>query len=87
MKVFVQYKNFSSRTSSKAKQSIPEPPVDQDGKYIHFKVIVGGDAVITVRDSLRLLPQGLEKLCKEIDVEHTNFAETVCHNNDITVEN
>ena len=33
---------------------IPEPPVDQDGKYIHFNVIVGGDTVITFRDSLGL---------------------------------
>ena len=65
---------------------IPEPPVDQDGKYIHFKVIVGGDTIITFRDSLRLLPQGLEKLCKEFDVEHKKLTETVSHD-DITVEN
>ena len=65
---------------------IPEPPVGQDGKYIHFKVVVGGDTVITFRDSLRLLPQGLEKLCKEFDVEHKKLTETVCHD-DITVEN
>ena len=65
---------------------IPEPPVDQDGKYIHFKVIVGGDAIITFRDSLRLLPQGLEKLCKEFNVEHKKLTETVSHD-DITVEN
>ena len=49
---------------------IPELLVDHDVKYIHFKVVVGGDTVITFRDSLRLLPQGLEKLCKEFDVEH-----------------
>ena len=65
---------------------IPEPPVDQDGKYIHFKVIVGGDTIITFRDSLRLLPQGLEKLCTEFDVEHKKLTETVSHD-DITVEN
>jgi hypothetical protein len=65
---------------------IPEPPVDQDGKYIHFKVVVGGDTIITFRDSLRLLPQALEKLCKEFNVEHKKLTETVCHD-DITVEN
>ena len=54
------------------------------GKYI--KVIVGGDTIITFRDSLRLLPQGLEKLCKEFDVEHKKPTETVSHD-DITVEN
>jgi len=33
-----------------------------------------------------MLPQGLEKLCKEFDVEHKKLTETVCHD-DITVEN
>ena len=65
---------------------IPEHPVYQDGKYIHFKVVVGGNTVITFRDSLRLLSQGLEKLCKEFDVEHKKLTETVSHD-DITVEN
>ena len=37
---------------------ISEPPVDQDGTHSHFKVVVGGDTIITFRDSLRLLPQG-----------------------------
>ena len=65
---------------------IPEPPVDQDGKYIHFKVVVDGDTVIRFRDSIRLLPQGLEKLCKEFGVEHKKLTETVSLDN-ITVEN
>jgi len=68
------------------KFDIPEPPIDQDGKYIHFKVVVGGDTIITFRDSLRLLFQVLEKLCKEFDIEHKKLTETVCHD-DITVEN
>ena len=45
--------------------------VEQDSKYIHVKVFVG-DCVITFRDSLRLLPGSLDKLCKE-SVSYTHL--------------
>ena len=53
--------------------------------HIHVKVFVG-DCVIVFHDSLRLLPAGLAKLCKEFKVEHQKLTETVDHD-DITVDN
>ena len=59
--------------------------VEQNSSYIHVKVFVG-DCVIVFHDSLRLLPAGLAKLCKEFKVEHQKLTETVDHD-DITVDN
>ena len=59
--------------------------VEQNSSYIHVKVFVG-DCVIVFHDSLRLLPAGLAKLCKEFKVEHQKLTETVNHD-DITVDN
>jgi hypothetical protein len=59
--------------------------VEQNSSYIHVKVFVG-DCVIVFHDSLRLLPAGLAKLCKEFEVEHQKLTETVDHD-DITVDN
>ena len=42
--------------------------------------------MIVFHDSLRLLPAGLAKLCKEFKVEHQKLTETVDHD-DITVDN
>ena len=64
---------------------ISEPPVDQNGKY-SLQGRRRRRMITTCRDYLRLLPQGLEKLCKEFDVEHKKLTETVSHD-DITVEN
>ena len=41
---------------------------------------------IKFKDSMRILPMGLEKLCIELDVEHKKLTETVSHD-DITLEN
>ena len=59
--------------------------VEQNSAYIHVKVFVG-DCAIVFHDSLRLLPAGLEKLCKEFKVEHQKLTETVDHD-DITADN
>ena len=59
--------------------------VEQNSSYIHVKVFVG-DCAIVFHDSLRLLPAGLAKLCKEFKVEHQKLTETVDHD-DITVDN
>ena len=59
--------------------------VEQNSSYIHVKVFVG-DCAIVFHDSLRLLPAGLAKLCKEFKVEHQKLIETVDHD-DITVDN
>ena len=59
--------------------------VEQNSSYLHVKVFVG-DCAIVFHDSLRLLPAGLAKLCKEFEVEHQKLTETVDHD-DITVDN
>ena len=59
--------------------------VEQDSKYIHVKVFVG-DCVITFRDSLRLLPGSLDKLCKEFNVTHQKLTGEVDHDK-ITIDN
>ena len=59
--------------------------VEQNSAYIHVKVFVG-DCAIVFHDSLRLLPAGLAKLCKEFKVKHQKLTETVDHD-DITVDN
>ena len=41
---------------------------------------------IKFKDSLRILPMGLEKLCKELKVKHQKLTETISHD-DITLEN
>ena len=59
--------------------------VEQNSSYIHVKMFVG-DCAIVFHDSLRILPAGLAKLCKEFKVKHQKLTETVNHE-DITVDN
>jgi len=59
--------------------------VEQESSYIHVKVFVG-DCAIVFHDSLRLLPEGLAKHCKEFKVKHQKLDETVNHD-DITINN
>lgn len=47
---------------------------------------ISKDFIIYFRDSFRLLPMSLEKLCNELDVKHKKLTETVSHN-DITLNN
>ena len=45
-----------------------------------------GDFKIFFRDSMKVLPASLEKLCLELDVPHKKMTETVSHD-DITIDN
>jgi len=45
-----------------------------------------GDMRISMKDSLRLLPEGLDKLTKDFKVPHQKLTETISHE-DITLEN
>jgi hypothetical protein len=47
---------------------------------------INKDFNVFFRDSFRLLPMSLEKLCIELDVKHKKLTETVSHN-DITLNN
>lgn len=51
-----------------------------------FRSRISKDFNVFFRDSFRLLPMSLEKLCKELDVKHKKLTETVKHS-DITLDN
>ena len=59
--------------------------IEQEGSYIHLTVF-NGDSKIFFRDSNKLMPASLEKMCEELDVEHKKMTETVCHD-EITIDN
>ena len=62
--------------------------IELNNAWIGFEIKEDGnpDHQIKFKDSLRMLPMGLEKLCKELKVEHQKLTETVSHD-DITLTN
>ena len=56
-----------------------------NGSYINMKVS-NGEHFVEFKDSLKLLPQSLDKLCKEFNVKHKKLSETVSFN-DININN
>ena len=62
--------------------------IEQNGSYINLEILVGDgkNDLIAFHDSLKILPGSLEKLCKELDVEHQKLTETVSHD-EITINN
>jgi hypothetical protein len=62
--------------------------IELNNAWIGFEIKEDGnpDHQIKFKDSMRMLPMGLEKLCKELKVEHQKLTETVSHD-DITLEN
>lgn len=65
-----------------------EKCIELNNAWIGFSLqhCLQNDYEISFRDSCRMLPMSLEKLCLELDVEHKKLTETICHA-DITLEN
>ena len=62
--------------------------LELNNSWIGFKLVSKTDRkhTLTFRDSCRLLPASLDKLTKELKVEHQKLTETVCHDA-ITIKN
>ena len=53
--------------------------IELNNSWIGFSIYID-DKFISFRDSLRMLPAGLDKLCKEFNVVNKKLTETVDHN-------
>jgi len=60
--------------------------VELNGSYINVVVKDEKNNTFTFKDSLKLLPQGLDKLCKDFKVKHQKLKETVTFK-DININN
>lgn len=62
--------------------------VELNNAWIGFEICDSQDPEhkISFRDSFRILPMGLEKLCKELNTKHQKLTETVKHS-EITLQN
>ncbi len=62
--------------------------IELNNAWIGFELMDNDDKKhkISFKDSFRILPMGLEKLCNELDVEHKKLSETVSHD-EITLQN
>jgi hypothetical protein len=62
--------------------------IELNNAWIGFQIDEKNDPKHTIKfkDSFRMLPMGLEKLCKELEVKHQKLTETVSHD-DITLKN